>query len=838
MSSIRRLSAYTACLLAAIAATTQASNSAIEYDENGSPVIDTDGVQITYSAEELAAAKTAAAMSAGAASVSQSSAVATGEGPYQISMDLVWRHSVWGANLGESGITAIDLEGDGTTEIVLGTTLARNFGANKNWHVLRHNPASGRYEIVFTSDDNPDYFSDRTEINSVSVYELSGKTHVLIGYTTGKLLVFDGATLSRKRELDVSTAEIVSVVVADGDNDGIEEIMVSTEDDTYLYNPLTFQKESEFGLGGREISVGNVDNDPELEIVFVEGPVIEYNGTVFTQEWDFSEFTPGRWLELADLDGDGVQEIIAARAWTYIDVLDARNKTPIGQITTPTNISQLKVADVNGNGKPDILYGDQQHGYVHAVDGMSLVELWRLENPSSGAPGIEVADVDDDGELEVIWGAGSNSTAPDFLSVHSISTLESEFVNVDEGGPYRALAIGNTDADNADEIVFAADEGDSYDGSHWVSMTPLHVISSVDFSPKWNTFDYDLGNRYYAYYDLAVGDIDGGGDNEIVSTAESAGGLSTIDGVNKALKSSERIGSDTILSVGLADFDGDGDDEIVGMTDNQLHIVDGATLDIIWSSIVLASTPGANSIEATDLSGDGIPDLIASLGRLLIIDGDTKFYRQTTESNYGGFSIVEDADGNKQILAGTSSGQLVKLTAETFEREVLGDICDGAVNSVKASASEVFADSVQFACHDTIGIWGIPENEVLWRSPVLGTQVGQYNNLIATEQDEKALLMVGTGFGVYAFQGFEVSNRDIDDDGVLNQSDNCPKIANVSQDDSDGDGIGDACNSANDSDGDDWSDALDNCPLIPNPGQEDADGNGRGDSCESLPPGC
>ncbi len=36
-----------------------------------------------------------------------------------------------------------------------------------------------------------------------------------------------------------------------------------------------------------------------------------------------------------------------------------------------------------------------------------------------------------------------------------------------------------------------------------------------------------------------------------------------------------------------------------------------------------------------------------------------------------------------------------------------------------------------------------------------------------------------------------------------------------------------------DRDGDKISDAQDNCPDVPNKDQQDADGNGRGDACDS-----
>ncbi|MDQ3524587.1 MAG: thrombospondin type 3 repeat-containing protein [Chloroflexota bacterium] len=85
-----------------------------------------------------------------------------------------------------------------------------------------------------------------------------------------------------------------------------------------------------------------------------------------------------------------------------------------------------------------------------------------------------------------------------------------------------------------------------------------------------------------------------------------------------------------------------------------------------------------------------------------------------------------------------------------------------------------------------------------------------------------------------------VFDRDDDGDGVLNSTDNCPYDANDDQTDSDGDGLGDACDATpngDDGDGDGIADSADNCSVAVNAGQEDTDGDGLGDVCDLTPTG-
>tara|TARA_R110002096_G_scaffold412156_2_gene612570 strand:+ start:7192 stop:11190 length:3999 start_codon:yes stop_codon:yes gene_type:complete len=231
-----------------------------------------------------------------------------------------------------------------------------------------------------------------------------------------------------------------------------------------------------------------------------------------------------------------------------------------------------------------------------------------------------------------------------------------------------------------------------------------------------------------------------------------------------------------------------------------------------------------------------------------------------------------------KLYVGTVLGDLLKVENADGDNLVWADISGssfvGSVSDVEfgANENEIF---VTMHNYGVVNIWftndggaswqnkegdlpDLPVNTILqnplnYNEVIIGTDLGvwfttnfstaspewnqAYNgmsNVKVTDMDVRDDNMVfASTYGRGVFSGaFElVPDEDIDGDGILNEVDNCPQVANADQADVDGNGIGDVCQ---DSDNDTILDVNDNCPESSNIDQIDTDGNGIGDGCQDV----
>jgi len=145
--------------------------------------------------------------------------------------------------------------------------------------------------------------------------------------------------------------------------------------------------------------------------------------------------------------------------------------------------------------------------------------------------------------------------------------------------------------------------------------------------------------------------------------------------------------------------------------------------------------------------------------------------------------------------------------------------------------TDVITDSQYFNPNFSIGIEAVaPKNEDAWVDDVLITKevFDSDNDGIPDETDNCPSV-------------YNPDQDDVDGDGVGDDCDNCPYTYNPTQPDLDGDGVGNVCdncwklsNDQTDTDLDDYGDDCDNCPGI-SKDQTDYDAETYGNDCDNCP---
>jgi hypothetical protein len=168
---------------------------------------------------------------------------------------------------------------------------------------------------------------------------------------------------------------------------------------------------------------------------------------------------------------------------------------------------------------------------------------------------------------------------------------------------------------------------------------------------------------------------------------------------------------------------------------------------------------------------------------------------------------------------------------------ISGDLPDVPVNDL---VLDPHISDRMYAATD-VGVWATDNGGINWYLLSVGAPISTVQDLEFHIPTRK--LVAGTHGRSMFYTYIDCSgSTDSDNDGVPDDCDNCPSVANADQADTDGDLIGDACDDCTDSDTDGYGDPGvpgntcpdDNCPYAYNPGQEDSDGDGIGDACDFL----
>ncbi|MBR8535269.1 gliding motility-associated C-terminal domain-containing protein [Carboxylicivirga sediminis] len=183
-------------------------------------------------------------------------------------------------------------------------------------------------------------------------------------------------------------------------------------------------------------SIGDLDNDNRIDVVVSSndgaGAVI-YAYNPYTASQIGSNFSIGNSsvrtgrCNLADFDGDKQIEIGVAGKSTYVVIEYDRDLSVLSEkwrknVDDPSQMTGSTVFDFEGDGKAEVVYSDEQTLYVwRGEDGYEIASVPSPSGTRTDYP--LVADVDDDGQAEIIISAQDqmdpgNSPGKSFISVY------------------------------------------------------------------------------------------------------------------------------------------------------------------------------------------------------------------------------------------------------------------------------------------------------------------------------------------------------------------------------------------------------------------------------------
>jgi hypothetical protein len=532
---------------------------------------------------------------------------------------------------------------------------------------------------------------------------------------------------------------ILSPVIADLDGDHMKELVVTIQ--------------------------GNPEG--HLSTLFI----IEENGQIRADVSLDCYFDPRAFPSVADINGDGVKEIIAycsQNSQRALKIFDSKGtllkELPIDYLLSDDLYGSIVLEDINNDGSLEFIYGGWD------ANGSWLVVLYNNGNMFPGFP----------------------------VMLENVQT-----------STIMTPAVGNLDDDNDKEIVVI-----SWRSSESSNIKAFNVNGSEIFSQR-------IDSR--AYTDPVLGDINNDGYDEITFTSES--GVFVLDRNGNFLLNKKMGENRRHSNMALADLNGDDDLELMfgyGMSMYAIHLngteifsyltdwythhppivgdVNGdGSLDIIFNS--------DNDIYALDRFGNilpGFPELMGTIAYSspsiddIDNDGDIELISSSTwlEPDIGvGIIYVWDLNGTynpakiEWPMFQHDAGHTGAYRKDS-DGDGISDIEDNCIYVYNPNQKDTNSDGYGLVCDPDVDNDGNTiENDAKICSDAYGTHPGdpKWNPDCDLNGDEiidiKDLFIINDNIGMPPGPSY---GSNVDGDGWIDERDNCWYVKNSNQLDSNG----------------------------------------------------
>ncbi|HSP18117.1 MAG TPA: FG-GAP-like repeat-containing protein, partial [Myxococcaceae bacterium] len=315
----------------------------------------------------------------------------------------------------------VDLDRDGTAEILIGDGQWGNVTA---------------YHYVAATN------------SLATLWSINSQDHGVSGIGAGDL---DGDGVPEIVWGSGLTSSGADKLVVAGDDGGIGIKWMSSDPDQ-LDGPFLGARLARLG-GGRKAVVYDV---PSTNSGYSGSRLVMLDPTSGT--WTTTPELGTNWnrsgaLEVADVDGDGVDEAYLGTADLYTGYVGSWSfalGAPGWRSGNDTgNVVGLARADLNGDGRPDIV-AITADGYVEAYDVRNQSLIWKSTRMSGAGRAVAVADLDGDGVAEIVALADSRLYVYRKATSGPATYLEHASVELSSGAD---LVVADLDGMGSPEIV-------------------------------------------------------------------------------------------------------------------------------------------------------------------------------------------------------------------------------------------------------------------------------------------------------------------------------------------------------------------------------------------------
>ena len=590
-----------------------------------------------------------------------------------------------------------DLDSDGDEEMLL---------LNESGHVYLLEWDGQDYRQTWA---HPFANDEEVGFGSLTTGDIDGDGHQEIFLAGRGPHVGDDAMIrlagSDRRVEDTATVprlvEYTRLELADLDDDGSFELVYMADANPHFHtsivvlsaDDLTVLWESPPDYLGRDVEVGNVDDDPSLEIIAAGGHV--FDGATYEHEWSHESALSAsnalnadtsRSLLVGDMDGDGIEELLGKLDHddreAGVEVYSIANGKAIGMAgPLPTALFDPRtvrphVADIDNDGVTELLgssYPDfNAAAYRYAESTDSFERVFHSEVNSVFAVPLGVGDVDGDGVKELVLSGRDEhfDGNPDGIGAYVVAAFNLEFEvewTQSDTRDFRGGFAGGhpvTRADSsASELLFVLSGGRLDHGGYIPRAAYLSPLTGelsigprVDRGQPPNPFDVSPFDRWRVT-GASIVDYDKDGSVELfLSLLENSGRLMVIDPIQERVEwVREPYGRDFVDSI---DLNGDGFEDLL-TTASAYDIVNDAT---IWEPYPDSPGHWVDLVAGGDLDGDGIAEFVTEDGGIVFLysraSPDDEFTRSEAPRSLRDNTIVvsdlvisdSDGDGLAEIL--------------------------------------------------------------------------------------------------------------------------------------------------------------------------------------------